>query len=46
MSSKAWGIWLSKHERLIEYHVHIGYKNMYECIINIYVPHEVKYQRA
>ena len=22
------------------------YENMYECIINIYVPHEVKYLRA
>ena len=24
----------------------LEYKNMYTCIINIYVPHEVKYQRA
>ena len=24
----------------------LKYKNMYACIINIYVPHEVKYQRA
>ena len=24
----------------------IKYKNMYACITNIYVPHEVKYQRA
>ena len=24
----------------------LKYKNMYACIINIYVPHEVKYQHA
>ena len=24
----------------------LEYKNMYVCIINVYVPHEVKYQRA
>ena len=24
----------------------LKYRNMYACIINIYVPHEVNYQRA